>query len=1189
MKTIGVSRWQIVAALLLLSAANVMSQSAGTGALTGTVTDPSGAAIPGVMVTLANKETGQVRTTETGADGNYRFALLPPGTYQVKFAAMGFKTAEVPSITVNVTETPVLNRALEVGGQTETVLVEAEAAALQTADSTLGTVVGERTVTSLPLTSRNYTQILGLSAGTAVGVTDASQLGKGTQNISVNGADPGQNNFQMDGVAINNTANSGSSNDGTIYAGIAVPNPDAIQEFKVQTSTYDASYGRNPGGNVNVVTKSGTNQFHGAAFEFFRNTALNANSFFYNRDNPNSSKRKQILNQNQFGGAVGGPIKKDKIFFFLSEQETRQKNGVSSSGSSSVQLPPLPAGDRSSPAWRAALGAAMCPDNQPAATRNRFTTVNGGVQVACDGSNISPVALNILQLKLPNGAYYVPSSGASGFLQVLNSNPARFSEHQGVANVDFLINSKNTLSARFFHSNDPQTMAFANPTALPGTPITLLFANTDAVLKLTTLATNTFVNEARISFQRNFQQGTDGTPWSAQQVGMTPMLPSVTQIAPLTVTGAFSMFGSVYPTFSTTNQYQAADQISWTHGKHTVRAGFEYEKVHWPIVHAGLQRGLMSTWSFADFLIGRAGCDPGDAACGAQNPGLTNGTAFSNISGCLFCVRSGPNGIIHGYFLSDMYAYVQDDWKVNTRLTLNLGVRWEFDGTLHDKYGNLTNFWQSQIGQVEFPPSGPNNAPAGLLGYVVPSNYTHFYPAPPDGVLINSKDSPVRNGPPKDNFAPRVGFAWQPFDTGRFVVRGGFGIFYDRVGLDRLVHGLEQGYPYAVTLDYNGTATQPYSLQNPYPATPVPGTFAARWANFTTLRTSNLNTPWIVENLHTPLVRQYNLNLQYEFVKDWVLELGYVGASGINLVDQYHNYNTASFASPSQPIHGITTNTVQNVAFRVPYLGYQPGGFQGTAFDGVYNYNSLQATVRKRFSQGFTMQASYTWSKDLGDVNSVAGISSNSANSNNASDLWQQYGPVWYNRPHRFIVNYSYELPFNKFHGIADKLANGWSISGVTTAQTGQPLTLTDARAGTIFGVTGATGRVQMCPDATYGSLASPGGVEQRLGGGSRGPGYFNASAICPPPAIGNGTGYGNSGVGIITGPGQFNWDFTFAKMTKITERQGVQFRAEFFNAFNHPQFNNPSLSASSPTTFGVIGSTSVNPRLIQFALKYIF
>jgi len=681
----------LVPALLIALAASLAAQSAGTGALTGTVTDPTGAIVPGVSVVLVSLETNQARTVTTGGDGSYKFALLPPGNYRLRFSASGFKTAEVPSVTVNVTETPVLDRTLEVGAQSEQVTVEATAEVLQTASSTLGTTVGSQTVTELPLSSRNYTQILALSAGTNSGANNATAFGKGTQDMSVNGNDPGQNSFQMDGVNINNFANAGSANDSSLYAGIGVPSPDAIQEFKVQTSTYDASYGRNPGANVNVVTKSGTNQFHGTAFEFLRDTIFNANDFFYNRDScsayASGACPKQVLNQNQFGGVLGGPIKRDRLFFFVSYQGTRQKNGVNSSGFTSAFLPPIPAGDRSAPGFAAALGAMNCPANHPG--NANFGTF-GGPNVACDGSNISPVMLNILNLKLPNGNYYFPSSGTTGYASTSFSDPAIYNEDQVVANFDYVMSSKNTLAGRYFFTNNPQILTLGGE--LPGAPSLLGFSNTDAVLKLTTLVSNTVVNEARISFQRNLSTGNAATPPGATNAGLgiTPMTPGV--IPPpgiISIAGGYTMLGVFGPTYSVTNQLEASDQISWSHGKHTIRAGYEYQDTRWPIIWSGV-RGLLLTGTFNDLLVGGAG----------------------NLLSCLYCSRSAPLGIVHGYASPSMNAYVQDDWKVSSRLTLNLGVRWEFNGALNDKYGNLTQTWVTRIAAVPIPPSGPTDSGA---------------------------------------------------------------------------------------------------------------------------------------------------------------------------------------------------------------------------------------------------------------------------------------------------------------------------------------------------------------------------------------------------------------------------------------------------------------------------------------------
>ncbi len=357
MKTTTLLRSQVTAILALtlllaLFIPAVMAQSSGTSGLTGIMTDPSGAAIPNVTVTLTSNSTGAVRTAITGTEGSYKFSLLPPGDYKIRFSANGFKTAEVASIILNVTETPALDRVMEVGAQSEQVTVEAAAEVLQTESSTLGTVVTSQAILDAPLSSRNYTQILNLSAGAVSGVNDATALGKGTLDMSVNGAAPEQNNFQMDGVSVINAFGAGLARDCGIYVGIPIPSPDAIQEFKVQTSTYDASYGRNPGANVNVLTRSGSNAFHGTLFEFFRNEDLDANGFFENAE----GNGKSILRQNQFGGTFGGPIKKDKLFFFGSYQGTRQLNGVSAAGSSTVFLPPIPGGDRSAPWLRGCHG-----------------------------------------------------------------------------------------------------------------------------------------------------------------------------------------------------------------------------------------------------------------------------------------------------------------------------------------------------------------------------------------------------------------------------------------------------------------------------------------------------------------------------------------------------------------------------------------------------------------------------------------------------------------------------------------------------------------------------------------------------------------------------------------------------------------------------------------------------------------
>jgi hypothetical protein len=1137
----------------------LMAQTASTGALSGTITDPSGAVVVKAEVGITNLATGQSQTTTTGQNGAYRFSLLTPGKYKVRIDMAGFKRAEFASVTINVTETSVLNCTLEVGAPSETYIVQSETEILQTASSTLGTLVDSETITSLPLTSRNYTQILDLSTGVTASVHDATVMGKGTQYTSVNGATPAQNNYQMDGVGIVNIGMNGSAGDQSTGAGIGVPNPDAIQEFKVQTSTFDASYGRNPGGNVNVVTKSGSNELHGSAFEFLRNTSLNANPFFYNRDNPNSATTKPILNQNQFGFVLGGPVVKERFFLFGSYQGSRQKNGLSSQGLGSFNLPPIPGGDRSAPGFAAALAAANCSSN------------TYGPKLACDGSNINPVALKILQIKLADGNYYVPGSGTTGYKQFAFSDPARYSGDQYLINSDLVINPKQTLQTRYFYTRDPQTIPLGGK--LPGQTKGYYYANHYAVLKLNTFVTNAFTNEAHLSYQRNQGEATEEPiPGSSpQELGMKPAIPDMTDPPQLAISGAFSLFNSFSPALSISESFQGGDQIAWSHNKHTVRAGFEYERVHY-FANPGFQRGYISILSFNDFLVGQAG----------------------NLFMCIACSQGrGPKGtIIHGYRMNNISGYVQDDWKLNRRLTLNLGVRWEYFGTFSDKYGNLTNTWPDLIATVPIPPTGPTTSGPGLVGMVVPANNSSENQPVPEGVKQVNNNNSIAEHPPYTNFGPRVGFAWQMTSKGNLVLRGGFGLFYDRVWAGSWVQSVQEGSPYAIRGDYSAGNTQ--TLQTPFRDV-SPGVWQSRWSNLTCLpdgtgctgTSSNISAQFLATKVATPLMRQYTLMLGYEFARNWVLEAGYVGSSGTHLINEYHNKNTARLATPTDPINGQTANTLANRGLRVPYLGYQTEGLKGTEFNAHSNYNSLQATIRKRFSYGLALQGSYTWSKSLSDE--VGSGSYYSQNSNDPDDPHQQYGPSDFDRTQRFIFNYQYELPLGTHQGTLGKLLNGWSVAGITTLQSGTPITITDSTAGSIYGSTGS--RAQMCSGATHDSIPTSGSIEDRLGGNSGGSGYINKSAFCTAPTgglYGNGYGFGDSGVGILRAPGQSNWDITLVKVTHIGEGHSLQFRTEFYNAFNHAQFAGPTSSRSS-ASFGNITATSVNPRIIQFGLKYSF
>jgi Carboxypeptidase regulatory-like domain len=1203
----------------------IFGQSATTGALTGTVRDSSGAVVPNASVTVTSIATGQVRTTTTSANGTYTVGLLPPGDYQVKFQASGFTVAFVSSVTINVTETPVLDQALSVGSQAQQVEVRADTEAVQTASSTVGTVINSQALTDIPLTTRNYTNLLGLTAGANVGVFDAANMGRGTQDIAVNGSATTQNNYQQDGAPVSLTmgndgfigSGAGTSGGGS-NPGIGAVSPDAIQEFKIQTSLFDAGYGRKPGANVDVVTKSGTNQFHGTAFEFFRNTDLNANDFFRKISPPIGGvpqDGRQVLNQNQYGGTFGGPVKKDKLFFFASYQETWQKNGFSPAGFSTPTLVGIPLGDRSNTAaFKAALGAAFCPGGSATAGTTGKTS-NGGVQVACNGSNINPVAINILQLKAADGTYFIPSSTTGVNQNVLFSSPAKFTEHQAIGNLDYVLNDRNTLSLRWFYGNDLTlasrgcgTTAAAVTLCVPGDPGEAQILTQYWVGRVTSSLTNNLVNEARISIQRVPAYSINQTPFTDTQVGIAPIIPSVNILNTTTVSGLFT-WSSPGPSQAYASSWEAADQVSWSHGKHTIRAGFEEQRDRYNYHSTSFAVGTETFQTFQDFLLGLPGCAPSltVAQCTASGTaGLTNGTFTSNISSSGTSTSVLPPGGLKLEFRAPAAnAFVQDDVKIRSNLTLNLGLRWEYDGLQSEASGNNTNIWPNLINTVNTPSSVGTSAATGTLaGFVVPSNFNFsIYPVPPVGGLFqNNKRIATQGSPSKVDFAPRVGFAWKPLSTDRFVVRSGAGYFYDRIATANYWKAAVQATPYAVPVfqsaaaNYFSTEAQPYA--------PTSLGWSPRWVNFATGTSSNLSDILVYPRYLTPLTYQWNLNIQYEFRPRWVLEVGYVGIRAIHQVpDPFvissleHELNEAQLVSPSNPIcQGstcITTNTTQNAQLRVPYLGFSPGGLGAEQTFGDGKFNNLQATVRKQFSHGLTFQAAYTYGR---------GVTTTSYVAFNDPDQPLRYGLNPSYRPQRFTINYSWDLPFGDHDGFVGKIASGWNLSGVTVVQDGLPLTPTDTRGGAIYGFgpgTAVTSTAEFASGMGNANVGSSGSLEQRLGGSVLGgPGYFNKSAFGTIPnvgavnGVGGGVGWGNSGYGIILGPGQFNWDMALVKTTKvggIREGATLQFRTEFFNAFNHPQFSNPAVVDVSKSNFGQITSTSVNPRLIQFALKYAF
>ncbi len=1127
-----------------------LAQTAATGALSGVIADPTGAVIVNAQIKVTNEATGETRTVSSRADGAYVVPLLPPGAYRVEVASSGFKTSLRSGVRINVTETATLDIRVEVGAAQETIVVEASPSLAQTESSSLGRVVNEKVVVNLPLVTRNFTQIIGLSPGIQTSVTNAAELGRGTgglgggtagPGIYVHGGRPSDNNFEMNGVQINDLQGSGNES-----GGVAIPNPDTIEQFKVQTGQYDASFGRNAGANVNLVTKSGSNEFHGTLFEFFRNDALNANDFFFNL----AGQKKPVLKQNQFGFTLGGPVKKDKLLFFGSFQGTRQINGVAGVGRTksraTIFSPPL-TDDRSA----AAIGGLF------AGQRGAL----GGTAILADGSNINPVALRLLQMKLPNGSYLIPTPQVINRSRPFNqqgvtslSIPSTFDEEQFMSNLDYLHTARSKFAGRFFSASGDEAVSLPGGN-VPGFPRQTESEFRNFSLTHTYVLSQSLFNEARLGFHRTRITSRQETAFKYSDIGVRAA-EQVNEVPDIRITGSYQL-ATVFPIQLAQNTFSAQDSVSYLRGRHSMRFGgnLSYSQDNFGKF---VNQGILIFLSFPDFLLGL--------------DGRSNGTGvFSNVFGSVDYIGLPDRA----FRLWEGSLYFQDDLKLTPRLTLNLGVRYERIGHIADASGRNAGF-NAALADPNPPATGSR------AGFVVPSNYSGG--AIPPGVAQLDNHFGI-NGEGQNNWAPRIGFAWQVLpQTGRLTLRGGYGIYYTRTHGQPFIR-LAFTPPFAQLRISTGVPNALASFANPFPQPIPPLSSFPFFPSYSP--TTALNLATLAPDYRPPITQQYSLNLQTEIAKDFLLEVGYVGTRGTHLI-RARSLNQASLASSSRPIRGVTTNTVANIAQRVPFLGFIPTGIHQTETAGESRYNGLEVSLTKRLSKGLSLLASYTWSKSLDtDGASIAGVNAGNLTIGDQNNPRDRYGPSDFNRAHRLVLSYVYELPFFANRGgLTGKLLGGWAVAGVTVFQSGLPLTIFGANGNNLFGIT--DNRAQLAQGCTHNQVVTPGSVTDKMNN------YFNRTCFTSFPVIGDdgrGTGFGNSGVGIVRGPDQRNFDLAVIKRTRMgwpTEISNLEFRAEFFNAFNTPQFANPAASFTA-ATFGQITSTSVSPRIMQLALKLNF
>ena len=1131
-----------LAGLLFASASLADAQTATSGALRGILHDGSGAVIANADIAVINEGTGEQHHLRSDHSGSWFVPFLAPGSYSIELAPQGFEHTIRRHIVVTVTQTTTLEDTLKVGALTTSVEVKDTPPMVNATENSLGDVVGTEQVESLPMVTRNFTQIMDLSAGVTAGVTRADEVGRGSggedptsegAGMYVQGARASDNNFQMNGVNVNDFGGSG--------LGIAIPNPDTIQEFRVQTGMYDAQYGRNAGANVDLVTKSGSNKLHGSIFEFWRNDVLNANDYFFKTDD----QPRPELKQNQYGGTLAGPILRDKLLYFGSWQGTRQVNAVD--GRQNISTP-LFTNDRSA----AALGSLF------AGQRGYFQNMFGGVgpAVATDGSNINPVALALLQKKLSNGNYLFPTpTNSSGMLAL--TQPAVFNEDQYMANLDYVQSPNNTIATRFFAAKASEISPFGNGGNLPGAPTNI--RQTYLVASITdnyAIRSNLF-NQLNLGYSRSINNQNPTAPFKFSDLGITSAAQN-DSLPAITISGSDSIRTAPYAPY-TQNTYDLEDNLSWTLNKHSLRFGggltHSRKSNRGQTYYGGIQ---FRSW--ADFLLGLDGYNNGtyDAV----------GVAFSNVyySLELLGVLTNPTRDW------EASAYAQDDYKLTDKVTLNLGVRYEWIPPFTSGNGRATNINPAMIDR------NPTSS-GSYAGFVVPANYTA---STPTGVSHSGINSFVP-GTGKQTIAPRIGFAWSL--TPRTVLRTGYGIYYSSpTGNSQFesVPSLPWAYLGVWTPGYNGAASFAHPFSEPIPALNSFPFFQAY--------TPDTDLSYIAsqQTLRPGITQEYTVNLQTQITSGLMLQLAYLG-SGANHLIYSHSINQAGTASAGSPIRGETSNTYDNIAQRVPYEGFDPANFMQQESEGRSNYNALEVTVKENPWKGLQFLASYTWSKTMttGASSVVTGTFGGGA-VGDQNNLYADYGPADFSRPQRLVLSGNYKIPAlhtgNKILNIVEKR---WEVSGVATIQSGTPLTFTNTNSNNLWGTSQDHAYIDYSISGCK-SVARSGSVKNRLSS------YFNTDCFTDPPTISGtdgGTEFGNARAGMLRGPAQQNLDLSVVRgFSLAADKLHFEFRAEFFNVFNHTQFSNPDTAwDDSGTTFGEITSTSVAPRIGQLSLKMNF